>query len=208
MAAEEDTDRLLDEALGGDPAAIDELLNRHRPMLRQMIAFRMDQRLSTRIDPSDIVQEAMLDASNRLSGYLQDRPLPFYPWLRQIAWQRLVDAHRRHILADRRTVNCEEAAKLDLPDKSAACLARLLLDSEVSPSENLAQQEARERVRAALDDLSALDREVLTLIYLEQLSIADTGAVLGVTARAATMRHLRALKRIRNTLDAANESEA
>ena len=120
----------------------------------------------------------------------------------------MVDAHRRHILADRRTVNCEEAAKLDLPDKSAACLARLLLDSEVSPSENLAQQEARERVRAALDDLSALDREVLTLIYLEQLSIADTGAVLGVTARAATMRHLRALKRIRNTLDAANESEA
>jgi len=78
-APDGDHEALLARAGGGDAAACQELLARHRERLRQMIAVRMDRRLLVRIDPSDVVQEALADAWGRLPGYLQQRPLPFYP---------------------------------------------------------------------------------------------------------------------------------
>ena len=85
-----DTDLLLDRAAAGDGRARQELLARHRKRLRRMVALRLDRRLAARVDPSDVVQEALADAARKLDGYLRDRPLPFYPWLRQLAGERLV----------------------------------------------------------------------------------------------------------------------
>ena len=86
-----DTEELLGRAGSGDRAALDRLLSRHRHRLRQMASVRMDRRLAARADASDIVQEAITDAAARLPEYLRRRPAPFYLWLRQLAWQRLVD---------------------------------------------------------------------------------------------------------------------
>src|SRR5215831_8756210 len=109
MAPEDsETEALIERAGRGDPLARQELLVRHQPRLRQMIAVRMDRRLGTRLDPSDVVQEVFADACQRLSDYLQARPLPFYPWLRQLAWERLVKLHQRHIRAQKRSVTREE----------------------------------------------------------------------------------------------------
>ena len=91
---EPDTDVLLDAAAGGDAAARGRLLERHRARLRRMLALRLDRRLAARVDPSDLVQETLAEADKRLDAYLRDRPLPFYPWLRQIAGNRLADARR------------------------------------------------------------------------------------------------------------------
>src|SRR3954447_3666960 len=91
-----DTDALLDRAARGDAEARQQLLDRHRRRLRRMVALRFDRRLAARADPSDVVQEALADAGRKLDGYLRDRPLPFYPWLRQLAWERLVKLRRRH----------------------------------------------------------------------------------------------------------------
>jgi RNA polymerase sigma-70 factor (ECF subfamily) len=195
-----DTDELVEQACGGDREARQQLLVRHRDRLRQMVALRMDRRLRARVDPSDVVQEALADAAQELSDYLRQRPLPFYPWLRQLAWDRLIELHRRHLHAQKRSVSREDPDFLALPEESAVQLAQRLLAPGSSPSERLLRDELRGRVQAALAQLSPRDREVLVLRHLEQLSTEETAAVLGITQGAVKTRHLRALERLRGLL--------
>jgi RNA polymerase sigma-70 factor (ECF subfamily) len=165
-----------------------------------MVYVRMDRRLAARIDPSDVVQEALTDAAAKLSDYLDRRPLPFYPWLRRLAWERLVLLHRRHVRARRRSVVREEPGNLALPDESAVELARRLIAPGAGPSNQLLRQEEAARVQAALARLAEGDREVLVLRYLEGLSNLDIAAALEVSEGAVKMRHLRALERLRGLL--------
>lgn len=200
MALEEiPTDELLRRAASDDDAR-QALLACYRERLCRMVAVRMDRRLAPRLDPSDVVQEALADAARKLPDYLRERPLPFYPWLRRLAWEQLLRHNRRHLHAGSRSVTREIPAEADLPDESAFELARQLLAAGSTPSEHLLREELRERVRAALTRLSATDREVLVLRHLEQLPVADVAGILGTTVGAAKVRHLRALQRFRSLL--------
>src|SRR5215469_15978069 len=107
-----DTDELLARTAHGDQAAREQLITRHRARLRKMVAYRLDRRLRVRVDPSDVVQEVLAEASRKLPQYLQQRPLPFYPWLRQMAETRLIDLRRRHLESQRRSVCREEPGVL------------------------------------------------------------------------------------------------
>jgi RNA polymerase sigma-70 factor (ECF subfamily) len=166
-----------------------------------MVALRLDRRLSARVDPSDVVQEALANAALHLDDYLRDRPLPFYPWLRQFAWERLVKAHRRHIHALRRSIVREEQPELLLSNDSVRHLAHQLLAGGTSPSRRLMRQEQREQVRAALAELPPHDREVLVMRHLEQMETAEIAAALGITERAVRNRQYRALIRLRELLE-------
>lgn len=203
-----DTDALIERASEGDPSARQLLLARHRERLRLMVALRMDARLAARVDPSDIVQEALGDATRRLNEFLRDRPLPFYLWLRRLAWERLVHAQRHHIGARRRSVNREEAYTPTLSDDSSMALADRLIASGTSPSRRLIRDEQRQRLLLTLAALDENDREVLVLRYLEGLSNAEIASVLGISTGAVMTRHTRALGRLRDVLVAAGwESE-
>jgi RNA polymerase sigma-70 factor (ECF subfamily) len=195
-----DTDDLLAQVEQGNQSARGRLLDRHRPRIRAMLAVRMDPRLQARIDPSDLVQETMTEAHKRLDAYLRNRPLPFYPWLRQIAIDRVIAEHRRHIRADKRAVGREVHSALDLTNQSTAALARRLASSASAPSARLRREDNRQRLRAALERLSQRDREILVLRYLEELPTHHVAAILGITVRAESMRHLRALERLRRSL--------
>src|SRR5262249_43752058 len=127
MPTPPDTDELLARSAAGDRDARGALLQRHRDRLRRMVAVRLDSRLLARVDPSDLVQEALAEAERRLDDYLLRRPLPFYPWLRRLAEERLIDEYRRHVGAGRRSVTREDEA-LGLSDASAQALAERLLD--------------------------------------------------------------------------------
>jgi RNA polymerase sigma-70 factor (ECF subfamily) len=164
-----------------------------------MVAVRLDRRVASRLDPSDVVQESMLEAATRFPKFLRDRPLPFYPWLRRIAADQLADAVRRHLHAGRRAISRE--LRLDLPDESALQLVNRLFVPHSGPSGRLHRRERRDCVQAALAALPDRDREVLVLRYLEDLSIADAAAVLGVGESAVKMRLVRALQKLRDLLD-------
>jgi RNA polymerase sigma-70 factor (ECF subfamily) len=205
MTKPPDTEELLRQAGQGDPAARDGLLTRHRDRLRKMVAWRMDRRLAARVDPSDVVQEVLVEANRKLDRYLRERPLPFFPWLRALTFEHLATLHRRHVRARGRSVLREEPGLLLLPDESAAELAARLVTSATSPTQQALRKELRERVRQALRQLSERDREVLVLRNLEQLSVADTAEVLGISAGAVKTRHLRALERLRALLDDSEE---
>ncbi|MFL5242061.1 MAG: sigma-70 family RNA polymerase sigma factor [Gemmataceae bacterium] len=195
-----EADLLLERAAKGDAAARDQLLMQHQARLRQMIRLRMDRRLAARVDPSDLVQETLVEAVQKLSDYLRRRPLPFYPWLRQLAWERLVDLHRRHIRAQKRSVRREEHAMPPLPGSSAHHLADRLVAHGSSPSSRLKRLEVRNRVKLAFSLLSEIDREVLVLKHLEQLSTPEIAAILKISEGAFYTRHVRALERLKNLL--------
>ncbi|WP_165072975.1 sigma-70 family RNA polymerase sigma factor [Paludisphaera rhizosphaerae] len=190
---------LIERSLAGDDAARRELLERHRDDLRRMVRARLDRRLASRIDPSDVVQDALAEASTRLDDFLRDRPLPFLGWLRQLTSDRVVDAHRRHITAQARSVRREAAP--ESWDDSRSALSRRLAADDTSPSGRLARQERIERVMAALDGMPTKDREILVMRHIEQLGAAQIAEALGCTPGAAEVRLYRALVKLRARLE-------
>jgi RNA polymerase sigma-70 factor (ECF subfamily) len=197
----QDHQELLQQAAAGDQKAADQLLELHRGRLRAMIAVRLDKRLSARIDPSDVLQEAMIQAHQKLPRYLQTQPIPLYPWLRRIAWENIVQLHRQHLLAQARAVTREERIDVGLPEESVLDLADRLVAKGSSAARHVVQQEQKARVQKALAQLDPGDREVLALRFLEQLSAEETAAVLEISPEAVKSRQRRALERFSALVD-------
>ncbi len=193
-----ETGELLDRAELGDAAAIEELLTQHRARLRRMVHARMDDRLATCMDASDVVQETLMMAAQNLPEYLKTRPLPFYPWLRQIAWNRLVALRRRYVEVSKRDVTREQS--LELSGESAMRLADQLAASETGVVKRLVRKEARDRVQSALQALGELDREIVLLRHIEAMSYVEVAATIKISETAAKQRHVRALQRLRREL--------
>src|SRR5947199_10742486 len=122
------TDLLLRSAARGSQADWGALLDRHRARLRRMLALRLDHRLQGRVDPSDVIQETYLEATQRLPEYLRQPDMPFYLWLRFLAGQRLLITHRRHLAAHQRDAGREVSLyRGAMPEASSAALAARLL---------------------------------------------------------------------------------
>src|SRR5436190_12352969 len=102
-----DLDELLAQAAAGDETALTQLFSCFRKRLKQMVRLRLNRRLQGRIDDSDILQEAYLEAAKRLPEFLANRPLPFFLWLRHLTGEKLIDAHRRHLGAQMRDAGQE-----------------------------------------------------------------------------------------------------
>jgi len=196
-----DVDRLLKQAAKGDQECWGQLLNRHRLRLRRMVAIRLDQRLQGRVDPSDVLQEVYLAASQGLVEYVARPAMPFFMWLRGIAGNKLLEVHRKHLgtkMRDaRREVSLYRGA---MPGASSAALAAQLLGQSTRPSEAAIRAEAKLQLQDALNSMDPLDREVLALRHFEQLNPAETARALGIKEKAAGMRYLRALRRLKEIL--------
>jgi RNA polymerase sigma-70 factor (ECF subfamily) len=196
-----ETEELLAQARSGDGQAAERLLADQRPRIRRMIELRLDPAIAARVDASDVVQEVLMEASRRLDAYLREPGMPFHLWLRQIAKDRLIDAHRRHRQAQRRGVDREQPlVPAGLKDHSSFELAAQFLDPELTPASAAMKQELERRLHAAIAELSDDDREIILLRHFEQLSNQDVAALHEVTEAAASMRHLRALRRLKELL--------
>jgi RNA polymerase sigma-70 factor, ECF subfamily len=195
-----ETNRLLEQAARGDRRVLETLMAEHRERLRRMIAVRFDQRLRKRIDPSDVIQEAFLEASARLTTYLRSPSMPFFLWLRFLTGQKMITLSRRHQGARMRGVGQEVDLFGGLPEASSVALAAHFVDRGTGPSEAAILAEKKERVRRALDGMAPLDREVLALRHFEQLSRVEIAAVLGISEAAAGKRYLRALEKLKQVL--------
>jgi RNA polymerase sigma-70 factor (ECF subfamily) len=195
-----DTEELLRRAAGGDNLARDQVWNRYRPRLHRMVSLRIDRRIASRVDPSDVVQEALAVADRRLPEYVAGPPMAFYPWLRRIAWDRLLAAYRTHIDAERRSVLKERPPILALSPDSVDALAHHLEASSFAPNNRALRAELHARVIDALAELKPRDREILVLRYLEQMSVPEIAEALELSYTAVTSCHLRALQRLRRVL--------
>jgi RNA polymerase sigma-70 factor, ECF subfamily len=195
------TRELLNNAGHGDAGAVNALLDRHREALRNMVRARMDRKLERRVDASDIVQDVLVEANTRLQDYLKDPKIPFGLWLRQIAQDRIIDVHRRHRVAARRSLDREQAMHAPaLGDRSSLELAAQLRDPELTPAAATLRKELQARFLEAIDRMDEEDREILLMRHFEQLTNTEAAELLGLTPPAAGMRHLRALRRLREIL--------
>jgi len=184
-----DVKRLMEQAQKGNVEAFERLFQCYRDYMQQIVALRMDPRLRRRIDASDIIQEAYVVATQRIQDYLQREPVSFRLWLRQIVQDQLLMAYRKHVRADRRTVNRE----IPLPEQSSLELAGQLADRGPTPSQRAARAEQVRRVRVALGQLSDEHRDILLLRNFEQLSYEEIGYILHIESAAARQRYGRAL---------------
>ena len=199
------THELIERAVHGDESARVELLELYRDHLRRMVAARLDQRLQPRVDASDVVQEALADAAGQLDAYLRDQPLPFLPWLRQLAVEWISKTHRRHLVAQSRSVTRERHEAV-MSDESAVELGRHFVAHDTSPSNRMMRQELRDKVMAAVAELSARDREVLLMRHIEKLGTAEIAEVLGMAESGVKARLHRALTRLRTKLEGQADS--
>lgn len=192
---------LLQRAAGSDPHALGELFERHRPRLEQMVRIRMDRRLWGRLDPSDVLQDAFLDMARRLPEYVADPSLPFYLWLRLLTGQRLVDVHRHHLGARMRDAGREVAIyRGEFARASSLSIAEQLMGRLTSASRAAIRAEVQFRVQEGLQKMDPLDREILVLRHFEMLSNEEAARVLDLKPSAASNRHIRALRRLKEVL--------
>lgn len=198
----DDTNTLLTRVADGDASAANLLFDRFRPRIRKVVQIRIDDRVLGRFDPSDVVQEAFAQANQRICAFARDPKIPFYPWLRRIAIDRLLDLQRRHLDAARRTVKREVPADLELSNASHLALAKRLMAPDRDTPETL--QQRRDLAQNLIERLSAADREVLVLRYLEQATNPEAAAILGISENAFAQRHVRALRRARLLLEGEN----
>lgn len=197
----EKTIQLLAGVRDGNEDAMNSLLERHRGAVRRLVQMRMDQAIARRVDASDVVQDVMLEASSRLQDYLQNPGMPFHLWLRQLAKDRIIDMHRRHRVAQRRSVDREQQVfSIGDDERSVADLTALLKDAELTPGTAAMQNEFMNQFMVALHQLSEDDRELVMMRHFEGLGNGEVAAALGLSEAAAGMRHLRALKKLRNAL--------
>jgi RNA polymerase sigma-70 factor (ECF subfamily) len=197
-----DTNELLLGAAAGRTAHWGELLARHRQRLRRMVALRLDRRLQGRIDASDVIQEAFVEATTRLPEYLKQPGMPFFLWLRFLTGQKLLELHRHHLGVQARDAGREISLfRGALPEATSAALAAQLLGHLTQPSQAAIRAEMKIRLEEALGAMDTLDRELLALRHFEQLNNSEAAAILGIHKAAASKRYVRALKRLREILD-------
>lgn len=189
----DDLERILQS---GEAPGIWTELDRHRDRLRRMVALRMDSRLKARLDASDVVQEALLEAYRRLPEYLDRRDLPFAVWIRFVTLQKTKQLHRFHLGTQRRAAD-REAQPLAA---STALLADHLAASGLSASEAARKNESLNEMREALDRLSETDREILALRHYEQLGNREIADILDLEPATASQRYLRAIQRLKSEL--------
>lgn len=197
------TQNLLNQVKDGSPAAVDALLERHRESLRRLVEMRLDQKLARRLDASDIIQEVLVEANRRLRDYVQNPAMAFHLWIRQIAKDRIIDAHRRHRGSAKRSVDREQAPSPGNAalDPSTIDLAGQLRDERLTPAAAATQRELALQVELAVAKLPEADRDMILMRHYEHLTNSEVAEALSLSEPAASMRYLRALRKLRSALD-------
>jgi RNA polymerase sigma-70 factor (ECF subfamily) len=186
--------------LEGDASALAEAFAEHRQRLWRMVHFRLDSRMSGRVDPDDVLQEAYLSAAGRIKHYRGgDFQSPFL-WLRIIVQQTLVDVHCRHMGAQARDASRESPIFGQYPQATSASLAVCLAGDWTSPSQAVARGELLEKLQAVIATMNSVDQEILAMRHFEELTNGETAAALGIEPKAASIRYVRALRRLKEIL--------
>lgn len=191
----------LRERLQVSPEAVlAEEFTKHHARFRRLVAFRLDPMAATRVDPDDVLQEAWLAAAQRIPSFFSTEGMTFFVWLRLIVLQTIVDVHRRHLGAKMRDAFREVSIENDYSRDTSHAIARQLLGGFTSPSEALMKAETARKLEESIESMEPIDREILALRHFEELTNNEVSQVLGIQVKAASIRYIRALKRLKESL--------
>jgi RNA polymerase sigma-70 factor (ECF subfamily) len=170
-------------------------LERFRAYLRLLARLQLDPRLRPKIDPSDVVQQTLLQAYRGLDGFRGRSDGELAAWLRQILAHTLAHA-ARDLARARRDVGRECSLEAALDD-SAKGLEALLAADQSSPSQRAQRNEEALLLAEALEGLPAAQREALVLQHWHGWSLAEIAAQTGRTPAAVAGLIKRGLKGLR-----------
>ena len=183
------------EELKQDPeATLTKTITENRQALRRMIASRMDQRLRGRVDPSDIIQETLMEAHKRLGEYLENPTLPFLTWLFVLAEQNTISAYRRHIATKKRTTEREHANYFDEPSEDAE--GEVVICDLTGPAQMAEKLDRMVQLHKAISMLSPQAQTIVRMRFLEERSLAEIAEVLGISVDAVSKRAMRSLVKL------------
>jgi RNA polymerase sigma-70 factor (ECF subfamily) len=197
----EETTELLRRGIAGDQQALADLWDRYQERLLRLVKLRMNRRMQGRVDASDVLQEAFVDFASRAEEYANDPNMPFFLWLRYLTGQRLQLLHRHHLGTMMRDAGREVSIhRGPMPQATSISLAAQLLGRFTSVTQAVQRTEMRVMLQEAINSMDDIDREILALRHFEELSNTETAQVLGIKRSAASSRHIRAIKRLKEVL--------
>jgi RNA polymerase sigma-70 factor (ECF subfamily) len=176
-----------------DMAALGKLFEEHRPKLLAMVERRIDPALSVRLDAEEILQEAFLQARRKWEHFKAQSAMTSYAWLYRIVFDCLIDAWRHQKRGPR-----DLERDLPWPEHSSIQLGLGLVNPGTGPASAAARDDLRQCVRQAVEMLKPADREILWMRHNDGLSFAEAAQVLDITENAATVRYVRALRRLKD----------
>ena len=186
----------------GDESALAELFDVYRGRLRKIVDSRMDRRLQGRVDPSDVLQEAFLDLNKRLPAYVRNKDkMSMFVWMRLVAKERVLIAHRKHLNAEKRDARREKP--LDMAGRTNASsmfLAEHLLGQFSTAGHKAIRQEMYDALLTALNSMDAIDHEIITMRCFEELTNAEAAEALELSENGASRRFVRAMTRLKQRL--------
>lgn len=186
----------------GDTTVFGTLFSQHRPRVWQIVHFRISDKIRGRIDPDDVVQEVYLESEKRLRHFIDGNFPSFFLWLRLVAGQTLSKVHRTHLGTESRSVLREtDSAHSGLWGNTSLCLSQRFIAHLTSPSQLAVKSELIGEVRQALERMNETDREVVALRHFEELTNQEVAIELGIQPKAASIRYMRALERLRAVLE-------
>jgi RNA polymerase sigma-70 factor (ECF subfamily) len=192
-------DELLRLARAGDGDAPGRLLAQYRGYLALLARLQVPGRLQSKIDASDLAQEACLEAYRDFHAFRGSTEKELLAWLRQVLVRNLANTIRHYAGTQRRDVGLERSLGAGV-DRSSLALEAGLAAAQSSPSSRAARREQAALLAEALDKLSADHREVLVLRSLEGLAFPEVAARMGRGVDAVEKLWARALIQLRRRL--------
>lgn len=174
---------LVEQAVAGDPAALERLLLAHHDQLEARLSSKIPASLRAVIGPEDVMQQTFIAAFQSLGGFRSRGEGAFYGWLCTIAEHRLQDAIKAHRAQKR---GGGQAANARPPGfgESMQKMIEIMAASRHSPSQSVARHEATRAIEHALSRLSEDYRHAIELRYMQGLPVAEIAAVMNRTERA------------------------
>lgn len=197
-----DPEDLLRQARAGSGTALGRLLDLYRGYLALLARLQLDRRLQSKIDASDLVQEAFLEAHRDFPQFRGTTEAELVAWLRQVLVRNLANVVRRYLGTQRRDVRLERNLALEVEEESRT-LGRSLAASGSTPSESAARRERAVLLADALDRLPADYREVLILRNLQGLTFPEVAQRMGRSLDSVDKLWARALLQLRRLLGGA-----
>lgn len=210
MAQDEETEtpsvddlaRLLTEAIAGQAAAVDALLEAYRPLLLRIANDEVAPRLKQKEAPSDLVQKTLIEAHRDFARFQSADPSEFFDWLRRILLNNIHDARRRYVRSQKRRIDKE----LPLASDHAQNLIReLSIRNQCSPARDLIRKEDNEWVNDALERLPRRYRQTILWRYRDGLSYEEIAGKIDRSVDAVRMLCRRSLDELKSLLGPPHE---
>jgi RNA polymerase sigma-70 factor, ECF subfamily len=196
-------DRLFTSASHGSGECLGRLLTLYSNYLKLLVITQLDSRLRSRVSPSDIVQESFFEAHRDFDQFRGQSTAEFVAWLRKIVVNNVLRAVEQHVLTEKRDVRREVSIQ-DLSrrmEQSTLRLEALLTEAVESPSGCAVRREDEVLLANAVAELSPDYRDVIVLRHIEGLPFDEVARRMERSPGAVRMLWLRALKKLRETLE-------